>query len=190
MAGDGGASTGWEVGLPLLQCLSPPCQGLSLIPSCGSGSPEGMSLSWLHSSSLCFPCSPYLLGTVAIEEEEMPSQVGLVCLQRLAVCLCEVCSFPKMQPMVVSFPQLWLPTGLVPHCDMEWAWPEHSLSLEWGTHAAKWLWATQRLCCHQKSRVLLGCLLSKSCHCCPAWALPQDRSPLHLKGQVFPDPGH
>ena len=36
--------------------------------------------------------------------------------------------------------------GLVPHCDMGWAWPEHSLSLEWGTHAAKWLSATQQLC--------------------------------------------
>lgn len=74
---------------------------------------------------------------------------------------------------------------------MEWAWPEHSLSLEWGTHAAKWLWATQQLCCHHKPRLLLRCLLSKFCHCCPAWGSAPGPGNLSIsKSSLFPDPGH
>ena len=41
MAGDGGASTGWEVELPLCSVSVTTLSVLSLIPSCGSGSPEG-----------------------------------------------------------------------------------------------------------------------------------------------------
>ena len=90
------------------QCLSPPCQGLNLIPSCESRSPEGWA--WADSIPIKYVFSLLpILGTVAIKEENAESNRACVPAEIQCSAFLEVCSFPKMQPMVVSFPQLWLP---------------------------------------------------------------------------------
>ena len=77
MTGNGGARVcaGYAEGFST-QSLSPPCQGLNLLPSCLSGSPESQTQLALFSLSVCFFSSPY---TEAFATKEGSTEESGVC---------------------------------------------------------------------------------------------------------------
>ena len=81
VTGNGGARVcaGYAEGFST-QSLSPPCQGLNLLPSCLSGSPESQTQLALFSLSVCFFLLPILKPL--LQRRGVLKKAGFVHLQK------------------------------------------------------------------------------------------------------------